>query len=607
MIKKNTWKPTKNIISKTNIYKTMQKHSFESYAELWKWSVTEKEAFWDETIKNLRIVFDENYTKVVAISDGVTKPNWLVDAKMNIVDSCFQREDDAIAIVYNTKSGVQRMTQKALEILVNKIANSLRKVGVLEGDYIAIDLPMSPLAVAIYLAGIKAGYPVVTIADSFSPKEIAIRLQIAQPKLIFTQDVLERAGKKLPLYEKVRTATTIKSVVIQTQESPIKLQENDVFYADFLIEEDNFNTVIQNPEEYTTLLFSSGTTSTPKAIPWTHITPIKAASDGYYHHDIKEGDIVAWPTNLGWMMGPWLVFASLINKASIALYDDAPLDKGFGKFIQDAKVTMLGVIPSIVKHWKNTASMETFDWSAIRNFSSTGEASNPEEYKYLMALADHKPIIEYCGGTEIGGGYLAGTMVQENIPSTFSSKTLGTDFVLLDENHNESKTGEVFLIPPILGLSNELLNKNHHQVYYQNTPTHNGQQLRRHGDRIQELENAYFKAQGRVDDAMNLGGIKVSSLQIESLINTLAFVKESVAIAVHPFNGGPDKLVIYYVMAKDYYKEQAISEMQLLIRKEINPLFKIADVVFIDELPRTASGKIKRRSLRRRYQEENNL
>ncbi len=106
-------------------------------------------------------------------------------------------------------------------------------------------------------------------------------------------------------------------------------------------------------------------------------------------------------------------------------------------------------------------------------------------------------------------------MVQENIPSTFSTQALGGEFVLIGPDGKATDKGEVFLVPPILGLSDRLLNKDHHKVYFKDIPTLNGQQLRRHGDQMQRLENGYYKALGRMDDDMNLGGIKVSSVQIE--------------------------------------------------------------------------------------------
>ena len=154
-----------------------------------------------------------------------------------------------------------------------------------------------------------------------------------------------------------------------------------------------------------------------------------------------------------------------------------------------------------------------------------------------------------------------------------------------------------------MGLSNTLLNKNHFDVYYKDTPTYKGQLLRRHGDQLEELENGYYKAQGRVDDAMNLGGIKVSSIQIESIINKLDFVRESAAIAVSPKNGGPSLLVIYYVENEaDLDDDVRLSEVKISIKEQLNPLFKVTDLVKIDTLPRTASNKVMRRKLRDLYE-----
>lgn len=604
------WKPTNEIIKQSNIYKMMQKHHFVNYIDFWKWSVTNKEDFWRETIENLDIKFDEKYTKIYDVSNGVEQPNWLPNAKLNCIDSCFQNEDAATAVIFQKEGeSIQKITQKELQNLVNQIANSLKKLGVDKGDAIAIDMPMTLEAVAIYLAGIKAGNPIVTIADSFTPNEIAVRLKIANPKVVFTQDVQLRAGKKLPLYDKVVAAKAKKIVVVKAnakdKNQEIKLRNEDIYWNDFLVENNQFKSVIQSPEDVITILFSSGTTGEPKAIPWNHTTPIKGASDGYYHHDIHKNDVVCWPTNLGWMMGPWLVFAALINKASIALYYGAPIGKEFGEFVRDAKVTMLGLVPSIVKHWKNSQCMEGLDWNTIKCFSSTGEVSNAEEYTYLSKLANNKPIIEYCGGTEIGGGYVTSTIVQPNIASVFSTQALGTEFVLLDEENKPSNRGELFLIPPIMGLSNTLLNRDHYKVYFEGTPTYKGQVLRRHGDRLETLDNNYYKAQGRTDDAMNLGGIKVSSIQIETVINKLDFIKECAAVAVSSKGGGPSILVVYYVeKTTEFTEEERLKMCKNVIRKQLNPLFKVSDLIKIDILPRTASGKVMRKNLRKIY--ENN-
>jgi len=598
------WHPSKTVIERSNIYRMMQRHQFNDYNDFWRWSVAHRTNFWEETIKNLNIVLSKKYKTVLDISDGVETPVWLKDAQLNIVDSCFKNKHKNTVIIYQKEEGeLTEVSQQELENLVNKIANSLCQAGLKQGDAIAIDMPMTLEAVAIYLAGIKAGNPIVTIADSFTPNEIKVRLKIANPKLIFTQDYLLRAGKTLTLFDKICQADAPKAVVIKATGKSVDLRIGDVFWDNFLVENTSFESVKQSPDEVITILFSSGTTGSPKAIPWNHTTPIKGAADGYYHHDIHKNDVVCWPANLGWMMGPWLVFASLINKATIGLYYGAPLDTAFGCFVQKAKVSMLGVIPSIVKYWKASGCMEGLDWNCIRCFSSTGEISNPTEMTYLMQLAKNKPVIEYCGGTEIGGGYVTSTVVQDNYPSTFSTQALGTEFVLLDENNQLSKKGgEVFMIPPTMGLSNTLLNRNHHKEYYEGTPRYKGQLLRRHGDAMQQLDNGYFKAQGRVDDAMNLGGIKVGSIQIEGIINSLEFVKESAAIAVAPKNGGPSLLVVYYVaLNSNIAKADRLKLAQNIVKGQLNPLFKVSDLIRIDVLPRTASNKVVRRKLRADY------
>ncbi len=599
------WKPKQDFINKTNIYKSIKINGFDSYDDFYNWSITEKSKFWNFTVNQLGIVTKLPYTKILDI-ESIEAPIWLKGAKINIIDSCFQAEPDEIAIKYQLEGDehITELSYKKLEILVNRIANSLYEAGLKQGDSIGIDMAMNIEAVAIYLASIKAGIKVVTVADSFSPSEIKVRFEIGKPLIVFTQDYLIRGNKNIPLYEKVIKAGAEKIVVIPNDSENLRLRKKDIEWSDFLSNNTDFQSIEANPLDTITVLFSSGTTGAPKAIPWNHTTAIKSASDGYYHHDIQTNDTVAWPTNLGWMMGPWLIFATLINKANIALFEGNPMSDEFGKFIQDAKVNMLGIVPSIVRAWKNKSNMEKFDWSNIKCFSSTGESSNPVEMEYLMSLANNKPIIEYCGGTEIGGGYVTSTLIQANIPSTFSTPALGSEFYILDEENKLSNKGEVFLVPPAMGLSFKLLNKNHHQVYYEGAPKINDKLLRRHGDFLIRMENGYYRVMGRTDDSMNLGGIKVSSLQIEELVNSHIAVMESAAVAVSPENGGPSLLVLYIVPNGLVDKELIHHELQKLIKLELNPLFKIFDVVISKKLPRTASGKIMRRLLRKEFLEK---
>lgn len=625
------WFPTDEQIQATNIAELMRDLDIHSYAELHAWSVCDRLSFWETMIQRLGIRFQKPYTQLVDFSKGIEFPQWLVNAQLNIVESCFQASENAVAIVFQQEgNSLEHWTYKQLRDLTNRVANGLVNLGFQPGDAIAIDLPMTAESVTIYLGIIKTGCVVVSIADSFAPAEIAVRLRIANAKAIFTQDWIHRCGKQLPLYAKVVEAEAPMAIVLSQHLAPVmELRSGDVAWKEFLSENTAFDAVPVLPSAHTNILFSSGTTGDPKAIPWTHTTPIKCATDGHLHHDIHPGDVVAWSTNLGWMMGPWLIYASLINRATIALYEDAPTTRGYGQFIQDARVTMLGVVPSLVSSWKASQCMQGMDWSRIKAFSSTGECSNPQDMLFLMSFAGYKPIIEYCGGTEIGGAYITGTLVQPCIPSTFTTPALGLDFVILDADDRPAHKGEGLIIPPSIGLSTELLNKDHHQVYFANTPSLNLQTqppeltqedpfsrssllaphsslstpLRRHGDYLERLPNGYYRMGGRVDDTMNLGGIKVSAAEIEQVLNSVPEISETAAIALSPPEGGPNRLIIYVVLA-DFNQKPPVELKTLLqqtIAQQLNPLFKIWDLVIVDTLPRTASNKVMRRVLRDRY------
>jgi acetyl-CoA synthetase len=601
-----SWLPTKEEIDASNIASFCTRVGT-SVGELHQWSVENREDFWGAIIETLDIPFETKPDAILDTSRGVEFPRWLAGARLNIAESCFVAAGNTPAILYQAHGGsLQTMTYDELDRLSNQVANGLVEAGFEGGDAIAIAMPMTAESVIAYLGIVKAGCAVVSIADSFAPEEIATRLRIADARAIVTQDVLARAGKTLPMYDKVVEAGAKRAIVIPAGDSmALPLRAEDLAWADFLSKKDTFNTVTCDPDDTSNVLFSSGTTGDPKAIPWTHSTPIKCAMDGHLHHNIKHGDVVAWPTNLGWMMGPWLIYASLINRGTIALYYDTPGTADFCRFVQDAGVHMLGLVPSIVKAWRASGAANGVDWNHIRVFSSTGEPSNPDDYLYLTSLAGYRPVIEYCGGTEIGGGYVCGTVVQPASPSTFTTPAFGLDLIILDDKEQPVDEGELFLIPPSIGLSIHLLNKDHHEVYYKDTPKGpNGELLRRHGDEVLRLPGNYYRAQGRADDTMNLGGIKVSAAEIERTVSAVGGVVETAAIAVAQTGGGPSQLVIYVVSDSgiEFSKEELRKNMQHAIAKNLNPLFKISDVIPIDALPRTASNKVMRRVLRDRYQ-----
>ena len=617
---------------------------------------------------------------------GVRDPRWLPGAELNIVDSCFTTEPDRPAIITpgsNSPDGpagpdgpdapddsgapdvpddqaLRTTTYGELERLVNRVANGLRDRGLAPDQAIALYMPLNLECVVAYLAIIRAGSRVVSIADSFPPAEIRRRMAIAGASCAVTMERYVHAGKVLPHYATVVEAGASTVIVVssggdgrtgddtRSGGDASQLRPGDIAWSDLLDAADTFESVTGDPYRTSNVLFSSGTTGEPKAIPWNHLTPIKSAMDGFYHQDIHADDVTTWPTNIGWMMGPWLIYATLVNGACMALYPGAANTPEYLRFIRRAGVTMQGVIPSLVRTWRRGGVAEVqhggatdgIVWPSVRVFSSTGEPASRTDYLWLMSRAGYRaPVIEYLGGTEIGGGHLACTVLQPCSPAAFTTANLGVDFVVLDETGaeiGEGSTGELYLVPPALGMSQRLLNGDHDEVYYEGCPAGpRGEVLRRHGDHTQRLHHGYFRSQGRADDGMNLGGIMVSPLELERIIDGHPAVYESAAVAMQPEGEGAERLVVFIVLEGgsgavgsranigsrdtgsravdsqtgldrdldrdvDFDLDTLKTELQAVVSSGLNPLFKIDRVVVVDELPHTASGKLIRRILRDR-------
>ncbi len=608
------WIPGEEQAANSNLDRLTAELGLPDYQALHRWSLEDRDGFWAAVIERLGIVFETPPEKTADFSSGVEDVRWLPGARMNITDSCFRAEPDRPAVVWAREQDKepQVTTYGELEALVNRAAGGFARLGLPRGSAVALFMPMNLECVVAYLAVIRAGLRVISIADSFSVNELSSRLELAEARLVVTQEAYLRGGKEVWLYDKVKEAGAPTAVVIPMDpEREVALRDGDLLCDDMLAPETEFTSVIAGPCDVTNILFSSGTTGTPKMIPWTHLTPIKCGMDGRFHQDIGEGDVVAWPTNIGWMMGPWLIYATLLNRGTIALYEGAPTGSDFAGFVERAGVTILGVIPSLVRAWRASGALGDADWGGVRLFSSTGEPSGTEDYLWLMSRTGYRaPVIEYLGGTEVGGGLVTGTVVQPASPATFSTPALGTGLVLLDEEGHpaaEGEPGEMFIVPPSIGLSQRLLNGDHHKVYFVGCPIGPaGEVLRRHGDQLQRLHHGFFRAQGRADDTMNLGGIKVSSLELERIVDAHPGVLECAAVGVQPGGEGAEQLVLHLVPATTDGApdaDQLKTELQQLIRERLNPLFRIHDLVLLADLPRTASNKLMRRVLRQRYQD----
>ncbi|KDD73731.1 AMP-binding enzyme, partial [Helicosporidium sp. ATCC 50920] len=550
---------------------------------------------------------------------------WLPGALFNAAESALTGHDpDGTALIWaaeGSPADLKRMSLGELGRRCARAAESFRAAGLVPGDACALVLPMGPEAVIAYLGLILAGCAAVSVAESFSAAEIAARLRISKARAVVTQTALTRGGRSLPLYTRVCEAEAPRCIVLGDKAAAngdaAPLRPGDLSWEAFL-ELGSARAAAQaaqvrglaTPADSTiNVLFSSGTTGEPKAIPFTHTTTLRCGTDAHFCQDVRAGDAVCWPTSMGWMMGPWLVFAALYNGAAVAMFEGAPTSREFGEFVQAARVNVLGLVPSIVKAWRASNCMHGLDWSALRAFSSTGEASAPQDCLWLSARAGYKPVVEYCGGTEIGGGFLSCSPLQPQAPSTFTTPTMGMVPVLLPDAGEPSPhgdaapmEGELTIVAPALGTAQRLLNRDHAEVYFEGMPSlvPGGPPLRRHGDRFERLPGGAYRARGRSDDTMNLGGIKTSSLELENAILAgVSWVREAAAVAAPPPGGGPDRLEVFVVGdQKSEAPEDLRAACQQAVSKHLNPLFKVHAVRVRESLPRNAANKLMRRLLR---------
>ena len=605
------WFPAERDLRESNIGKLLAEHRLTTYDELHRWANERREEFWATMVRRLGIVFRRDPSRILNPTSDPLHADWLPGAELNIAESCFRADPKKTAILSGREGSgtIRRMTYGNLRRLSARVANGLDALNLRQGARIALYLPMAPEAVAAYLGIILSGRCAVGIADSAAPPEFQKRVQIASAEAVITVDSYVLGGKRHLIYDKVVEADGPLAVVLpRVRSARDLLRDDDLAWEDFLGDRDTYDAVSCHPGEPTNILFSSGTTKDPKGIPWTHTTPIKSAADAYLHLDVRPSDVLAWPTSFGWMMGPWLTYASLMNNATMALYVGSTTTRAFGDFVAGAGVTMLGVVPKLVRSWKSDGAMEGLDWHRIRLLASTAEPSTPEEMLYLMFLAGYRPIIEYCGGTEIGGGYVTGTVVQPCAPSTFTTPALGLDFVILDDGH-PARRGEVFLVPPSIGLSTDLLNYDNDKEYYAGVPKGpHEERLRRHGDQIERLGGGYYRHLGRIDDMININGVKTSSEEVRSAIGN-DLVYDSKPIAVDLDGSGQHRLVVYAVprdarlLGSDELRIQLRGEFQRSIKANLNPLLAhVEDVVLVSELPQAGPGKTRTmKDLRKDY------
>ncbi|HEX8198366.1 MAG TPA: AMP-binding protein [Pyrinomonadaceae bacterium] len=613
------WRPTEDVINRAQLTKFIKQVGARDFDDLYQKSIENVEWFTDEVLKFLDIKFNPPYEKLLDLSDGIQFPHWCGGGGLNIVEMCLDRWQtdemkDQPAIIWEGEEGETfTVTYKELLLYVEGCAAGLRANGLSKGDAIGIHLPMVRETIIALLAINRIGAIAVPVFSGYGANAIETRLNAVKAKALFTCDYFPRRGKNFNAFEIAQQAVancpTIEKVLLVNREEPDFVPREKV--TDFqelqLDGSKNWNLRHTEPtkaEDPLIILYTSGTTGKPKGIAHTHCGfPIKAAQDMAFGTDVGRGTRISWVTDIGWMMGPWLIYGALINGATICIYDGAPdypkADRMW-EFCARHKVEILGISPTLVRALANCGDdlPKQHDLSALRAFASTGEPWNPAPWWWLFEkVGDSKlPIINYSGGTEISGGILMGNPLLPIKPCSFPAPCPGIAADVLDENGKSveaGKVGELAIREPWIGMARSFWQE---RERYLETYWSRFENIWVHGDFAMKDADGHWFILGRSDDTLKVAGKRVGPAEVESLLVGHPLVAEAAVIGV------PDELkgtaMVAFCVLNGEARENLEEELKNLVAEAQGKPLKPNRVLFVSALPKTRNAKVMRRVIR---------
>jgi acetyl-CoA synthetase len=618
------WTPTEDMIERAQLTKFMRQIGVSDFDALYKYSIENVEQFTSEVLKFLDIKFDPPYEKLLDLSNGVEFPNWLDGAGLNITEMCLDRwQTDEIkdqpAIIWEGEEGeVRQVSYAELFEQVEFCAAGLRVNGLEKGDAIGIHLPMMIETVIALLAINRIGAIAVPVFSGYGIEAIASRMNAVQARAIFICDGFPRRGKFIDAFDTAFQAIEL-SVAIEKVFVVETINKTESFYNatwcsfDYLLQEgksSNFTTKSIEPtnaEDPLIILYTSGTTGKPKGIAHTHASfPIKAAQDMAFGTDVGKGTRISWITDLGWMMGPWLIYGALINGATICLYDgapDFPAPDRMWEFCAKHKVEILGISPTLMRTLANCGDdlPKKHDLSSLRAFASTGEPWNPAPWWWLFEkVGDSKlPIINYSGGTEISGGILMNNFLTPIKPCGFSAPCPGMDADIVNEKGEivgANEVGELVIRQPWIGMARGFWQE---RERYLETYWSRFENIWVHGDWAMRDADGHYFILGRSDDTLKVAGKRVGPAEVESLLVAHESVAEAAVVGV------PDEIkgtaMVAFIVLKNAETKNLAAELKQLVAKDMGKPLAPSKIHFVAAIPKTRNAKVMRRVIRAAY------
>ena len=611
------WRPTERYLERSRLRRFARANGRESFAELLDWSTSDLDGFWRAVDEDLGLVWRARYQRVLDSSRGIAWTRWWIGGRLNYVATALRHDPARTAILWEGEEGdIRRLTYADLASEVKRLAAGLRAVGVAKGDRVGIFMPLTPECAIATLAVSAIGAVYTPIFSGYAADAIAGRLRDAGASTLITADGFYRRGQIVPMKETADAAanaapTVTRMIVTKRVGRSVAMRDrrdlwwDDVVAAGIGGAETLADTSAEDPYM---LIYTSGTTGRPKGAVHVHGGfPVKAAQDLAHCFDLQPGDVLWWFTDLGWMMGPWLIAGGLMLGATILLYDgtpDFPDASRVWAMVERHRVTHLGISPTAIRSLMRTGEepVRRHDRSSLFVLGSTGEPWNPEPWQWYFENAGdgRVPIVNYSGGTEVSGGILGCTTWTPIKPCSFSGPIPGMAVDVVDERGRSLRgaVGELAIRKPWPGMTRGFWKDPDRYVatYWSRVPD-----LWIHGDWARVDEDGFWYIEGRSDDTLKIAGKRVGPAEVESAAVAHPAVLEAAAVGVpHEIKG--EAIVVFCVlrpnaMPDDRLAREIADKIAELLGKPLRP----EGVRFVTQLPKTRNAKVLRRVVRGAY------
>ena len=615
------WRPAPEQAENSSLAQFMRRHSIASFDELLRRSTEDIEWFWEAVLRELDIRFFTPYSKILDTAQGDAWPRWCVGGRMNIVYNCLDKwigtpVENRAALRWEGENGSKRsLTYGELHREAWQMADALRGLGFRKGDVIGIFMPMVPEIVVALLAVARIGGIALPLFSGYGAEAVSSRLTAAGATGLFTADGFLRRGQKVAMKQiadeaAAQTLSLEKMIVLKhTGDSVAWNSPVDAWWHELRAPSSVPGEIERtDAEDPLMIIYTSGTTGRPKGTVHAHCGfPIKAAQDMMHCFDVRQEDVVYWVTDMGWMMGPWLVFGTTLLGATMLLYEGAPdypaPDRLWG-LVQHHDVTTLGISPTLVRALMQHGEepVRRHKLSTLRILGSTGEPWNPDPWNWLFRTVGggRLPIINYSGGTEISGGILGGNLLEPLKPTAFSGPVPGMAADVVDESGRSvrQQVGELVVRRPWIGMTRGFWKdpERYEEAYWSRF-----QGLWTHGDWAAVDADGLWYILGRSDDTIKVAGKRLGPAEVESILVAHPDVAEAACIGVpDPMKG--QEAVCFCVLRQGCSADSQLREaLRQTVAQRLGKPLAPREIKFVTDLPKTRNAKVMRRVVRAAY------